>query len=102
MRFTKTLGSALALSLTIGAVTPQEADARRGRYEHRDNKKRNTLIGAGIGLLGGAIVSGGDPWATIGGAAAGGVIGNVTTNDRRDRNRRWDNRRDRRDRYYRR
>lgn len=51
----------------------------------RDNDKRdNTLIGVGVGLLGGAILSNGDPWASIAGAAAGGVIGNIATDDRKD------------------
>ncbi len=57
------------------------------------HKERNTLIGVGVGALAGSLLSNGDPWATVGGAVAGGVIGNVTTHDRR---------RDdyRRDRYY--
>lgn len=39
----------------------------------------NTAIGAGVGGLGGALLSGGDGWATMGGAVAGGVVGNVLT-----------------------
>ncbi len=39
----------------------------------------NTAIGAGAGALGGALLSDGDGWATLGGAVAGGVIGNVLT-----------------------
>ncbi|MFC4819067.1 hypothetical protein [Dokdonella ginsengisoli] len=71
----------------------------------RDNKKRNTLIGVGLGAVGGALLTNGDVWGTVGGAAAGGVIGNVLTKDRHDR--RWDrrdyyDRRDRRDYYDRR
>jgi osmotically inducible lipoprotein OsmB len=44
-----------------------------------ERKDRNTLIGAGIGALGGAVLSHGDIWGTIAGAAAGGVVGNVAT-----------------------
>ena len=42
-------------------------------------KQKNTLIGVGIGAIGGAVLSHGDIFSTIAGAAAGGVIGNVTT-----------------------
>ena len=37
---------------------------------------QNTAIGAGIGAVGGAILTDGNPIGTIGGAAVGGVIGN--------------------------
>ncbi len=96
--FIKTISAGLALSLL--AATPQVAHARNHgtQKEHRDDKRRNTLLGAGIGLLGGAILSEGDPWATIAGAAAGGLVGNVTTKDKRHKWDRWPDRRDRRDR----
>lgn len=61
-------------------------------------KTRNTLIGVGLGAAAGAMLSDGDAWGTIGGAAAGGLIGNVVTKDRhhgrgwRD-DRRYDDRR---------
>ncbi len=41
------------------------------------SRGQNTAIGAGVGALGGAVLTGGDAWGTIGGAAAGGVIGNI-------------------------
>jgi osmotically inducible lipoprotein OsmB len=37
---------------------------------------RNTAIGAGIGAVGGAVLTGGSAVGTVGGAAVGGVIGN--------------------------
>lgn len=58
------------------------------------DKTRNTVIGAGVGAAAGAVLSNGDPAATIGGAAVGGLIGNVTTKDHD----RYDNRRYYRDR----
>lgn len=71
-------------------------------------KQRNTVIGVGVGALAGSLLSNGDPWATVGGAVAGGVIGNVTTSDRDhrdryeydryDRDRRYNDRRYRNDR----
>lgn len=36
---------------------------------------RSTAIGAGIGAVGGAILTGGSAVGTVGGAAVGGVIG---------------------------
>ncbi|HEX7855193.1 MAG TPA: hypothetical protein VF503_16010 [Sphingobium sp.] len=88
----KSIIAGLAFSLVL--ATPQVAQAQRyeTQKEHRDAKRKNSLIGAGLGLLGGAILSGGDPWATLGGAAAGGLVGNVTTKDKRI-DRRWDDRR---------
>lgn len=39
-------------------------------------RDQNTAVGAGIGAVGGAILTNGSPIGTIGGAAVGGVIGN--------------------------
>ena len=36
---------------------------------------QNTAVGAGIGAVGGAILTGGSAAGTIGGAAVGGVVG---------------------------
>jgi osmotically inducible lipoprotein OsmB len=36
---------------------------------------RNTAIGAGVGAIGGNILTGGSAVGTVGGAAVGGVIG---------------------------
>jgi osmotically inducible lipoprotein OsmB len=36
---------------------------------------KNTAIGAGVGAVGGAILTGGSAVGTVGGAAVGGVIG---------------------------
>ena len=38
-------------------------------------RDQNTAIGAGIGALGGAALTGGSALGTVGGAAVGGVIG---------------------------
>jgi len=38
-------------------------------------QERNTAIGAGVGAVGGNILSGGSTAGTLGGAAIGGVIG---------------------------
>ncbi|WP_442947201.1 glycine zipper 2TM domain-containing protein [Noviherbaspirillum sp.] len=39
-------------------------------------RDRNTAMGAGIGAVGGAVLTGGSPVGTVGGAAVGGLIGN--------------------------
>lgn len=40
------------------------------------NRDRNTAVGAGIGAVGGAVLTGGSGIGTVGGAAVGGIIGN--------------------------
>lgn len=62
-----------------------------GCASHYDRKQTNTMLGAGVGAAAGAVVSQGNPWLTLGGAAAGGVLGNVLTEDRKERrSRSWD------------
>lgn len=39
------------------------------------SQERSTVIGAGAGAIGGAILTRGSPLGTVGGAAVGGVIG---------------------------
>lgn len=65
--------------------------AAAGCATHHDRKTNNTLLGAGLGAATGAVFSGGDALYTLGGAAAGGVLGNILTEDRSDRRgRNWD------------
>lgn len=55
------------------------------------DKTNNTIIGAGLGAVAGALITDGDPLIMLGGAAAGGLLGNVLTEDRSDRrHRNWD------------
>lgn len=39
-------------------------------------RDKNTAIGAGVGAVGGAVLTGGSSVGTVGGAVVGGVIGN--------------------------
>lgn len=39
---------------------------------------KSTAIGAGVGAVGGAVLTGGSTLGTVGGAAVGGVIGHET------------------------
>ena len=36
---------------------------------------QDTAVGAGVGAVGGALLTGGSPLGTVGGAAVGGVVG---------------------------
>jgi len=45
-------------------------------------REENTAIGAGIGALGGAVLTGGSPVGVVGGAVVGGVIGNQVGGER--------------------
>lgn len=49
----------------------------------QSRKHNNTLIGAGLGAATGAVLTQGDPLYTVGGAAAGGLLGNILTEDKR-------------------
>lgn len=73
---------ALATSLTLVAGLSGCAGMSR--------QDQNTAIGAGVGAVGGAVLTDGSTLGTLGGAAIGGVIGNQidTDRDRDDRRRR--------------
>lgn len=98
----KILGRSVGImSLVLSLMLPGMA--------HAGKKERAIALGIGIGMLGGALASNGDPRAVIGGAVAGGLIGSVAQQrDRREwrddrrswrEDRRWrhDHRRDHRD-----
>jgi len=57
-------GAALALFLALGACAGMS------------QQDKNTAIGAGVGAIGGSVLTGGGTLGTLGGAAIGGVIGN--------------------------
>jgi osmotically inducible lipoprotein OsmB len=40
------------------------------------SRDKNTAIGAGVGAVAGAVLTGGSGFGTVGGAAIGGIIGN--------------------------
>jgi len=41
---------------------------------------KDTAVGAGVGAVGGAILTGGSALGTVGGAAVGGVVGHAVGN----------------------
>ena len=54
-----------------------------GGCDTMSTRDKDTAIGAGIGAVGGAVLTGGSAVGTVGGAAVGGVIGNQVGKDRR-------------------
>lgn len=70
---------AAAAGLALGVASNAQAG----------DKTTNTLLGLGLGGAAGAVFSDGDPLITLGTAAAGGVLGNVLTEDERDHRRGW-------------
>ncbi len=61
------------LTLNIAVITLL---AGLGGCAGMSTRDQNTAVGAGIGAVGGAILTNGSAIGTIGGAAVGGVIGN--------------------------
>ena len=61
--------------LTVGSLA-LVALLGLGGCSGMSTQDKNTAMGAGVGALGGSILSGGSAIGTIGGAAVGGVIGN--------------------------
>jgi osmotically inducible lipoprotein OsmB len=58
------LAAALVLALGLGACS------------NLSRQDQNTAVGAGVGAVGGAVLTGGSTIGTLGGAAIGGLIGN--------------------------
>lgn len=46
------------------------------------DRDKATAIGAGVGAVGGSVLSGGSALGTVGGAAVGGVVGNQVGKDK--------------------
>ena len=47
------------------------------------SRDKSTAIGAGVGAVGGAVLTGGGVLGTVGGAAIGGIIGNQIGKDKK-------------------
>lgn len=53
-----------------------------GACSGMSTQDKNTAIGAGVGAVGGAILTGGSTTGTVGGAAVGGIIGHEAGKDK--------------------
>lgn len=74
MKIINTMGVsslAIAVTLSLGACAGMSA------------QDQNTAVGAGVGAVGGAVLTGGSTLGTLGGAAIGGVIGNQVDTNRK-------------------
>ncbi len=67
-------------ALAAGAVT---ALVSLSGCSGMTTQQRDTAIGAGVGAVGGSVLTGGSALGTLGGAAAGGVIGNQMSKDKK-------------------
>jgi osmotically inducible lipoprotein OsmB len=54
-----------------------------GGCSSMSERDKSTAVGAGVGAVGGAILTGGSAVGTVGGAAVGGVIGNQVGKDKK-------------------
>lgn len=78
----------LAKRISKLAVVGLVALAFAGCASSYDRRTNNAMMGAGLGAAAGAVVSQGDPIYAVGGAAVGGLLGHVLTEDDR-RSRSW-------------
>ena len=64
------------MTRTVGAAVLSMAVVGLSACSGMSQQEKSTAIGAGVGAIGGSILSGGSTTGTLGGAAVGGVIGN--------------------------
>ena len=64
------------MTRTAGAAVLAMAAISLTACSGMSQQEKSTAIGAGVGAVGGSILSGGSALGTLGGAAVGGVIGN--------------------------
>lgn len=64
------------MTRTVGAAVLTMAIVGLSACSGMSQQEKGTAIGAGVGAVGGSILSGGSTLGTLGGAAVGGVIGN--------------------------
>jgi osmotically inducible lipoprotein OsmB len=62
-------------SFAVSAFVVAAAVLGLGGCAGMSQQDQNTAIGAGIGAVGGAVLTGGSAIGTVGGAAVGGIIG---------------------------
>ena len=73
MKNTKSFAvSALVITVVLGL----------GGCAGMSERDKSTAIGAGVGAVGGAVITGGSAVGTVGGAAVGGLIGNQVGKDK--------------------
>lgn len=81
-RFDNWVMNTLTLRLTKAALVSLLIPALMA-CANLSQRQQNAAIGAGVGAVGGAILTGGSTLGTLGGAAIGGVIGHGSDGKRR-------------------
>ncbi len=66
----------ITMTRTVGVAVLTMAVVGLSACSGMSQQEKSTAIGAGVGAVGGSILSGGSALGTLGGAAVGGVIGN--------------------------
>ena len=74
MKTIKTLATSAVAAMVLAGLTGCAGMSERDK---------NIAVGAGVGAVGGSVLSGGSALGTLGGAAVGGVIGNEVSKDKR-------------------
>ena len=69
------------LRLTLGALAAATVFGVAG-CAGMSTQDQNTAVGAGVGAVGGAVLTGGSAVGTVGGAVVGGVIGHEVSKDK--------------------
>ncbi|MFC0658222.1 glycine zipper 2TM domain-containing protein [Eoetvoesiella caeni] len=70
MKTTKRMAAYALITAVLFGLSACSGMSRQGR---------NTAIGAGVGAVGGSVLTGGSTLGTLGGAAVGGVVGHEST-----------------------
>ena len=74
MKTVKTLAAGTVAAMVLATMTGCAGMSERDK---------SIAVGAGVGAVGGSVLTGGSALGTLGGAAVGGVIGNEVSKDKR-------------------
>jgi len=74
MKTMKTLAASTVAAMVLATL---------GGCAGMTQREKNVAVGAGVGAVGGSVLTGGSALGTLGGAAVGGVIGNEVSKDKR-------------------
>ena len=66
----------LIISRGVAVIATTTLALGLGACGNMSRQNQNTAVGAGVGAVGGSVLTGGSTLGTVGGAAIGGLIGN--------------------------
>lgn len=73
----------LIISRGLAVIATTTLTLGLGACSNMSAQDKNTAVGAGVGAVGGAVLTGGSTIGTVGGAAVGGLIGNQIETDKK-------------------